>query len=559
MRNEFCTLFDVNYLPRGLVLYRSLADVCSDFRLRVFCMDDEVRELLDRLALPRLVPISLAELEAHDPALRAVKPTRTQVEYCWTATPAVCLHALERERDLDQITYLDADLMFFSEPAPVFDELAGDSVLIVPHRYASQWRHSEATSGRFNVQFLTFKRDERGLEVLRWWHDRCIEWCYARVEDGKMGDQKYLDEWPERFSGVHVLEHPGGGLAPWNVSRYELARQNGRVLVDGRPLVFYHYHSLRLLQPTPPARAAAALLNGYRFRDGPAPVVWTTSYPMSPPELQMIWEPYLEALQRELVAVRRAGSRFYPGFLGTRESLRDVVRYAEAGVRARGKRLLHRLDRRRHTGSWKSDSVAGQMRALAQDQLDDPESVPPYRAFLDAIAVLVGGDFELPEPARLLDFGCGTGHYSELLERRFRGRFEYTGCDFAPEMIAAAREQWPGRTFLVNDLFDNWIDLSDFHVLLAAALVDVLPDYERALDLLLGSRVPYVLLHRQQVTDGRSRAEVAPGYSGQRTHRTYLNRRDLEAAAARHGREVARTFHVEGSIFTFLLARRTSL
>ena len=65
-------------------------------------------------------------------------------------------------------------------------------------------------------------RDERGIAALRWWHDRCVEWCYQRFEDGKFGDQKYLDDWPDRFAGVHVVDHPGVGLAPWNVSRHEL-------------------------------------------------------------------------------------------------------------------------------------------------------------------------------------------------------------------------------------------------------------------------------------------------------------------------------------------------
>ena len=95
MRYEFCTLFDVNYLPRGLVLYRSLERVCPDFRLRVFCMDAETERILDALALPKLAIVPLAELERHDPELLEVKPTRTQVEYCWTATPAVSPLRLE--------------------------------------------------------------------------------------------------------------------------------------------------------------------------------------------------------------------------------------------------------------------------------------------------------------------------------------------------------------------------------------------------------------------------------------------------------------------------------
>ena len=51
MTAEFCTLFDRNYLPRALVLYRSLESVCGDFRLRAFCMDEVTAPILRRLGL----------------------------------------------------------------------------------------------------------------------------------------------------------------------------------------------------------------------------------------------------------------------------------------------------------------------------------------------------------------------------------------------------------------------------------------------------------------------------------------------------------------------------
>jgi hypothetical protein len=316
MRNEFCTLFDVNYLPRGLVLYRSLERHCGDdFRLRVFCMDARTKQILDRLRLPRLTAIGLDELEAHDRELAAVKPTRTQVEYCWTATPAVCAYALETEPDLEAITYIDADLMFFRDPEPIWQELGDDSILIVPHRYAAPYRAKEETSGTYNVEYMTFRRDERGLEALHWWRDRCIEWCYFRYEDGKMGDQKYLDDWPERFEGVHVLEHPGAGLAPWNVESYELSRRDGDVLVDDRELVFYHYHSLRLYRGATRLRAAGLLSERFRYTRGPVPLVWMTDYPLMPSERELVWDPYLHELGGALKDVRRHDRGFGAGFL----------------------------------------------------------------------------------------------------------------------------------------------------------------------------------------------------------------------------------------------------
>src|SRR5436305_7246382 len=108
MGNEFCTLFDAHYLPRGLVLYQSLAAVCERFHLRVFCMDGETKHLLDRLELPSLEVTAVSEVEGYDPELPRVKLERSPIEYCWTITPSVCLYVLETEPQLDMITFLDA-------------------------------------------------------------------------------------------------------------------------------------------------------------------------------------------------------------------------------------------------------------------------------------------------------------------------------------------------------------------------------------------------------------------------------------------------------------------
>lgn len=334
--NEFCTLFDVNYLPRGLVLHDSLAETCPSFRLRVFCMDSATYEILDELALPSLIPIPLSELEARDPGLRAVKGTRSEVEYLWTATPAVSLVALEREPELELITYLDADLMFFADPAPLFEELGGRSTLIVPHRYAPRWEQSAPRFGTYNVEFMTFRRDERGLAALRWWHERCLEWCYAREDNGRFGDQKYLDEWPERFEGVHVLEHLGGGVAPWNVSRYTLSHDGDELLVDGRPVIFFHYHSLRLHHGLTRARRLGFLADSFDYFDqGPVTLVWNNDYPISAVEYELLWAPYLERLSAKIATVQSLTGRSDRGF---RRVKRRSVAYEVARELARRSR-----------------------------------------------------------------------------------------------------------------------------------------------------------------------------------------------------------------------------
>jgi hypothetical protein len=80
---------------------------------------------------------------------------------------------------------------------------------------------------------------------MHWWQDRCLEWCYARAEDGKFGDQKYLDQWPVLFTEeIHILTQMHKTLAPWNV-RYFAEQGQGSV----NP-VFYHFHGLRIVSPT---------------------------------------------------------------------------------------------------------------------------------------------------------------------------------------------------------------------------------------------------------------------------------------------------------------------
>jgi len=234
---SYCTLFDSNYLTRGLAMYESLKIHSDRFHLYIFAFDDKSHELLKKLNLEFVTVISLKEFE--DKELLQIKEDRDAREYCWTCTPSTIKYCIE-SYNLDACTYLDADLYFFSNPAVLIEEMNEKSVLITEHRYTAQYDQT-AISGIYCVQFMTFKNDENGMKALNWWRDACNEWCYARYEDGKFGDQKYLDDWTSRFDGVHVLENLGGGVAPWNVQQYDLSDREFK-------LIFYHFHNYKILE-----------------------------------------------------------------------------------------------------------------------------------------------------------------------------------------------------------------------------------------------------------------------------------------------------------------------
>lgn len=234
MTENFVTIFDSGFLLQGLALHRSLQRCVSSFRLWVICVDEEAYRVLDALRLPGVTPLSLPALETAE--LQSVKGSRTRGEYCWTLTPFAPRFVFEADPSVARVTYVDADLWFRRSPAGVFREFeaSGKQVLITDHAYAPEYDQS-ATSGQYCVQFMTFSRGA-SEPVRRWWEQRCIEWCFARLEEGRFGDQKYLDTWPELFAEqVHVLGDMNAFLAPWNACRIPYGRS-----------VAVHFHGLRI-------------------------------------------------------------------------------------------------------------------------------------------------------------------------------------------------------------------------------------------------------------------------------------------------------------------------
>lgn len=245
---NFCTLFNSGYLSRGLALYQSLERTCDEFHLYVFAFDDVCFDYLKRLNYKSLTVISLKEFE--DEKLLAVKSSRSAGEYCWTSTASTIRYCIQTF-NLYQCTYIDADMYFYSNPKVLLDELGNNSVMITEHRYTEAYDQS-LESGRYCVQFMTFNNDEKGMKVLERWRNDCIDWCYARIENGKFGDQKYLDTWTTEFEGVHEMQHLGGGVAPWNMQQFEFKNENAKITVKQKStgkefdLVFFHFHGLKL-------------------------------------------------------------------------------------------------------------------------------------------------------------------------------------------------------------------------------------------------------------------------------------------------------------------------
>ena len=244
--NHFCTSLDRGYLVQGLAFWRSLAAHDPDAVLWVLALDDFAAEMLRETGGTWVRVIRLAEVEAGDPELAAAKANRSRIEYYFTLQPCWPHWLLTNRPEIDRVTAIDADTAFFSSPMPVFTAMdaAGASALITGHRFPNWGVHYEQ-HGKFNAGFFSIRRDAAGLACLADWRARSLVWCYDRVEDGKYGCQRYLDDWTGRFgAAVLVLGHPGVNLAPWNWAAHRCEVGPGAdasVRVDGQPLILFHF------------------------------------------------------------------------------------------------------------------------------------------------------------------------------------------------------------------------------------------------------------------------------------------------------------------------------
>jgi hypothetical protein len=245
LNRVYCTYFDHSYLSRGLALYHSLRRHAPASRLWVLCLSPECYQALVALDLPNLIPRPLAEFEAADPAVAATRLTRSTIEYYFTCSPAWMLFVLSNEPSAEWVTYLDSDLFFFESPEPIYRELQGAAVAIIPHRYTA-WMARLRKFGTYNVGWVGVHNDPDGIAVVKWWRDKCIEWCHDYVDGDRFADQGYLDSFSSQSPRVKVIENIGANLAPWNIGNYRIGFHDNKVMIDvDRPLIFFHFQGLR--------------------------------------------------------------------------------------------------------------------------------------------------------------------------------------------------------------------------------------------------------------------------------------------------------------------------
>jgi len=94
-------------------------------------------------------------------------------------------------------------------------------------------------AGIYNLGFLALSA-ETAKRLLPWWRERLRRDCLNDPARGLFVDQRWIDFAPALFHPM-ILKDSGFNVAYWNLPHRVLTRDGQRILVNGRPLRFFHY------------------------------------------------------------------------------------------------------------------------------------------------------------------------------------------------------------------------------------------------------------------------------------------------------------------------------
>lgn len=246
MTNDWAivTVVTRNYLHFARALALSVREIHPDARV-IACVVD---------------PLPAGVAEANEPfeilpfgALAIAQAQRFLFQYTpFELTCALKAYVLEhvfRSTQVSRLLYFDGDIQVCSSLAPLLANLESGDIVLTTHLSRprdpgglDRWEMDVLDTGIFNGGFLGVKNSPAGRAMLGWWKKRMEQLCKWEINHH---DQGWLDAVPALFDGVRIERGGQYNAAVWNLETREFSETPaGQILVDGQPLVFFHFASI---------------------------------------------------------------------------------------------------------------------------------------------------------------------------------------------------------------------------------------------------------------------------------------------------------------------------
>lgn len=240
--NAIYTVCTYNHLGRALSLAASVEANCKDAKF-IICLLDSVEG--------NLIPAEIELIMAKDmnlPFLNEMCSKYSPLELNSALKPYFGNYIFKKHKELDQLIFLDSDILLFDDLHPVYESLSANSIVLTPHSMSTVPMDTDfddrvfLRSGIYNAGFFGLKRDQNSQALLDWWMGKLRNECFFDSKRGMFAEQLWLNLVPLYFESVDILKHEGCNVAYWNLHERTLSEKGGVFYVNGKiPLIFFHY------------------------------------------------------------------------------------------------------------------------------------------------------------------------------------------------------------------------------------------------------------------------------------------------------------------------------
>ena len=270
MKNRIaaCTIISRNYAAYAKTLEESLRHTNPEIDFHVLVVDVRDEDFARRLNFTNLVWVE----DLNIPNFRAMAFQFDILELNTDVKPFM-LQRLATE--YEYFYYLDPDIHVYGSLAGLTRRLDGNTAIITPHITSpidDDKKPAEVDflkAGMYNLGFFGARACEESQRLLRWWGQRCSTLGFNDPRQGLFVDQRLIDFAPALFGGVVIERSPVYNAAYWNLHERRLSGGSSSPLVNGIPLVFFHFSGLSVDPPSEPRLEISKYQNRFDFASRP--------------------------------------------------------------------------------------------------------------------------------------------------------------------------------------------------------------------------------------------------------------------------------------------------
>jgi len=200
----------------------------------------------------RFITVSVEELEI--PKILDMVLRYDVLELC-TAVKPYFLDYLFKKYNYENVCYFDPDIYFYEYLDDIWAVLKNYHIVLIPHLLgpvddtnAPNERHILG-SGTYNLGFIGLANHPDVFSLLEWWKKKLIRYC-SRSEENLFVDQKWIDLVPGYYDGVYIMRNPAYNVAYWDLTNRRVTKNDGKYLVNGKKLRFFHFSGFSPDNPT---------------------------------------------------------------------------------------------------------------------------------------------------------------------------------------------------------------------------------------------------------------------------------------------------------------------